>query len=102
MITRNYKIKIYQINESKAAHKLYQGFDGQPISMSDYKLVYESVHKSTVTDTNKVLNEVYQSYNISKPEDFKGHSLSVSDIVLLNGIPYFVDRFGFKKIDDIM
>lgn len=97
----NYKVKIYQINAETAQHKLFEGFSGEPINMNDYKFIYETVHKSNVKDPIRVLNEVYQSFNISKPKDFKGHSLSVSDIVLLNGIPYYVDRFGFKLIDDI-
>ena len=33
-----------------------------------------------------------------KPESYKGHSLSVSDIVVLDGVNYYVDSFGFIKL----
>lgn len=96
----NYNVKIYQVNET-AQHKLFQGYNGEPVKMSDYKLVYEYKHKSNVRNEVKVLNEIYEMFNISQPEDFKGHSMSVSDIIQINGTPYYVDRVGFKKIDDV-
>lgn len=96
----NYKVNIYQLTEENA-DKMFKGYNGKPIQMSDYKKVYTYTHKSNVRDEQKALNEVYQMFNISCPEDFKGHSLSVSDIVQINGTPYYVDRFGFAKIDDI-
>lgn len=102
MANYNHKVKIFQINEKNALHKLFEPFNGEPINMNDYSFIYETTHRSTIKDPIKVLNEVYQSFNISKPTDFKGHSLSVSDIVALNGVPYYVDSFGFKQIDDIM
>ena len=50
--------------------------------------------------------EVYRKFNIDHPADFKGHSLSVSDIVVLreNGknSAHFVDSFGFTGIPDFM
>ena len=97
----NYNVNIFQIDTNKASEKLFQPFNGEPIRMSDYKKVYTYTHKSNVRDEQKVLNEVYQMFNISHPEDFKGHSLSVSDIVQINGTPYYVDDYGFKKIDDV-
>jgi len=56
----------------------------------------------TFADMDSILGEVYEYFNIRRPSDFKGHSLSVSDIVVLEsekekGI-YFVDSFGFKKV----
>lgn len=45
-------------------------------------------------------------FNTARPEDFKGHSLSVSDIVVLheNGknSAHFVDSFGFTALPDFM
>ena len=37
-------------------------------------------------------------FNLSKPNDFHGHSLSVSDVVELDGEKYYVERFGWKKV----
>ena len=53
-------------------------------------------------DTQDKLNELYETFNIRRPEDFRGHSLSVSDIVALkqNGVVscHYVDSWGFKEL----
>ena len=47
-----------------------------------------------------ILERVYRIFNIEKPADFKGHSLSVSDVVTLDGAAWYVDTFGFKRLND--
>ena len=53
-------------------------------------------------DTQDKLNELYETFNIRRPEDFRSHSLSVSDIVALkqNGVVscHYVDSWGFKEL----
>jgi hypothetical protein len=53
-------------------------------------------------DTQDRLDDLYQTFNIDRPEDFGGHSLSVSDIVALrqNGVVscHYVDSRGFKEL----
>ena len=46
----------------------------------------------------KQLEAVYRKFNLEHPEDFRGHSLSVSDVVVAKGKPYYVDTFGFKEL----
>ena len=51
---------------------------------------------------NEILEELFQVFNLSSPQDFEGHSLSVSDVIALkrNGevsVPY-VDSIGFKEL----
>ncbi len=52
------------------------------------------------------LEALYEKFNIDHPADYKGHSLSVSDIVVLheNGknSAHFVDSFGFTGLPDFM
>ena len=50
-------------------------------------------------DTNVKLEAIYTAFNRNHPIGFRGHSLSVSDVVSLNGEYYFCDSFGFKKIE---
>ena len=49
---------------------------------------------------NEVLEELFQMFNLSRPQDFEGHSLSVSDVIALkrNGevSVHYVDSIGFK------
>lgn len=44
------------------------------------------------------LDDVYAQLQGVKPTGYKGHSLSVSDLVRVDGQTYFVDSFGFKKV----
>ena len=50
-------------------------------------------------DSNK-LEAIYNKFNIDCPEDFKGHSLSVSDIIVMNDEAHYVDSFGFVDVSD--
>lgn len=45
------------------------------------------------------LEDVYLILNTNRPENYNGHSLSVSDVVEMDGKKYFVDSFGFKEIE---
>ena len=54
----------------------------------------------------EALEELYLTFNLRRPEDFRGHSLSVSDVVVLNregqtGALY-VDRIGFKELSGFL
>ena len=52
------------------------------------------------------LDMIYQRFNVDHPADFKGHSLSVSDIVALkqNGVVscYYVDSIGFRELPNFL
>lgn len=68
------------------------GFDIQ-----DYKEVYSSELQTTIKDKELVLDKIFEQFNLRHPEDFKGHSLSVSDVVILDNEIYFCDSIGWKK-----
>lgn len=96
---------IYQIDpEGKGREYIFlsHGFmDEQEmiIDHEDYRLEY--VAPLTEEDT---LDSIYERFNIDRPEDFQGHSLSVSDIVVMNRDgevkAYFVDSFGFAEVTE--
>ena len=54
---------------------------------------------------NEVLEELFQMFNLSRPQDFEGHSLSVSDVIALkrNGevSVHYVDSIGFKDLQGV-
>lgn len=70
-----------------------------PLSIDIYKKVYEGEIESEGKSINSVLEDIYNIFNVRRPEDFKGHSLSTSDVVLLNGRYYFCDSFGWVKVE---
>ena len=59
---------------------------------------YELVYTAPLTEQDS-LESIYTRFNIDHPADFKGHSLSVSDIVVLHqdgkDTAHYCDRFGF-------
>jgi len=66
---------------------------------------YEMVYTGTLTDfngnQNHTLNKLYEQFNMNHPTDFKGHSISISDIIALktnNRVSsHYVDSFGFVE-----
>lgn len=52
------------------------------------------------------LDDIFERFNIDRPEDFRGHSLSVSDIVVLNEggkvTAHFVDSISFEQLDSFL
>ena len=62
---------------------------------------YEKVYTAPLTP-DMGLERIFEKFNIDRPEDFKGHSLSVSDVVVLhqNGqdTAHYTDSIGFVDI----
>lgn len=99
------KIKIYQINSKRDINNmLFMAYDRlekyQGNSDVDCK-IYDLIYENNVECNG--LEDVYKMFNINRPDDFKGHSLSVSDIVevidsdkIEKGF-YFCDSVGFKR-----
>lgn len=72
------------------------------VNAGDYAFIYET--DCTGDSTNEVLESVYERFNLHHPADYRGHSLSVSDIVVLNenGVrnAYYCDSIGFSNLPD--
>ena len=78
---------------------------GYTIDRVNYEMMYTG--KLTETqDTYDHLNRLFFRFNHHKPDDFRGHSLSVSDIVAIkqNGAIscHYVDRWDFKELPDFL
>ena len=77
------------------------------IKPENYELIYVGELSELQEQTQgETLEAIYEQLNIAHPEDYRGHSLSVSDIVVLhqNGknSAHFVDSFGFTRLPDFM
>ena len=74
---------------------------GNVVDKTNYELVY-----STELTPGTSLEDIYTRFNIDHPKDFKGHSLSVSDVVVLhqNGqdTAHYVDSFGYKDVPEFL
>ncbi len=81
--------------------------DFKEIQPENYNLVYAGELSDIQGQSQgEKLNALFEKFNIDHPADYKGHSLSVSDIVVLheNGenSAHFVDSFGFTKLPDFV
>lgn len=102
-------IEIYQLKATDRNRAVrwqslanYAAEKGAP-NASDYDRVYECGRAALgiiSIDPADILEKVYRVFNIEMPADFKGHSLSVSDVVVLDGAAYYVDVYGFKRIEN--
>ena len=98
---------LYQLNtESKDVPYEFMGMDfvkdhGMEVIAADYKCVYSGILHDSVS-----LDELYSIFNQNHPADFKGHSMSVSDVVIVNRDgdmkAYYVDSFGFADLPDFV
>lgn len=100
------KIRVYQINPDRDEHRVLflshdrlERFQGDPEVNSS---IYDKVYDKDVPCGN--LEEVYTMLNSNHPSDYRGRSLSVSDIVEVyeaEAVPqgfYFCDSVGFKQV----
>ena len=66
---------------------------------------YELVYTAPLTERDS-LESIYTRFNMERPADFKGHSLSVSDIVVLHqdgkDTAHYCDRFGFSQVPEFL
>ena len=98
---------IYQLKEGQEYRDIrfeglaYLESKGLSVERERYNAVYAGNLKDA-GDTQDRLDELHETFNIRRPEDFRGHSLSVSDIVALrqNGVVscHYVDLWGFKEL----
>lgn len=68
---------------------------------ANYNKVYEGQLETDDLNENIVLEKLFEKFNIDRPEDFKGHSMSTGDIVVLGNViehAYICCAFGWKKI----
>lgn len=97
--------EIYQIDpEGPAKDRMFLGSEyiasqGFEISPEGYRQVYKGS-----LEPGTSLEGIYERFNLDRPEDFTGHSLSVGDVVVLNREgnrqASFVDIIGFKDLPD--
>ncbi len=110
----NHPQNIYRIYQLKSDEK-YHGIrfedratlqkSGIQLGINDYNFVYEGNFNDVEGDSfDDKLNTLYDRFNFEQPEDFKGRSLSVSDVITVkngkNESAYYVDTFGFTDIPE--
>ena len=97
--------KIYQIkNEPKVAHGIkFSGLD----ELKEYNLldkltldIYQQVYAGEIEDGEilVVLDRIFSKFQGTKPADYTGHSVSISDIVEMDDKYYYCDHYTWTEI----
>ena len=97
----NIEYQIKQIKDLENCNYAFchYNYHKDEIKLADYEVVYSGeVIKNEDETEYDVLEKLFVIFNCKHPKDFKGHSLSTSDIVELNGINYYCDSFGWVKL----
>ena len=96
---------IYQLTDDAPRETHFAGL--AELKVAPARENYEAVYtRDLVPDDNpsRILDNLFAEFNVQRPEDFTGHSLSVSDIIALkqdgNITYHFCDSFGFKELPD--
>ena len=104
---RDDTFSIYQLKDGDETRDYrFEPYDrlqaaGLAVDRANYELVYTA---SLAPGTS--LDDIFTRFNIDHPKDFKGHSLSVSDVVVLHqdgqDTAHYVDRGDFKQIPEFL
>ena len=96
---------IYQLkHDDETVDLRFEPYDrltaaGHTVDMANYDRIYIA---DLAPETS--LEDIYTRFNVDHPKDFKGHSLSVSDVVVLhqNGqdTAHYVDSIGYKEVPE--
>jgi hypothetical protein len=99
------KFGIYQLKDTEETRDIhfmnmdYLEREGIPVSRENYTLVYSGELKEGMS-----LEDIYTQFNVDHPADFTGHSLSVSDVVVLHqdgeNTSHYVDSVGYREIPE--
>lgn len=105
----NKKVCIYQLKDNSENDKImFMSFSfvenkGIELKKEMYDLIYEYKMEKEISNINMFLERVYKKFNLECPKDYNGHSLSVSDIIVIKDDveekAYYVDSFGFKEVE---
>lgn len=102
---REDRFGIYQLKSTEEIRDIrfmamdYLEMKGSPVSKENYELVYTGELKEGMS-----LDDIFTKFNIDHPADFTGHSLSVSDVVVLHqdgeNTSHYVDSLGYREIPE--
>jgi antirestriction protein ArdC len=98
---------IYQLKQDDSTRDFrFEPYDrlqaaGLTVDPANYVFIYAGQ-----LGKDETLETIFERFNISHPEDFTGHSLSVSDVVTLNRdgkeTAHYVDSFGYKEVPEFL
>lgn len=99
-------VEVWQLKDHESLHNLHfasvediGGID--KVKKANYRIVYSGEYQGE--DKLLTLDELYRKFNMEIPDTYKGHSLSVSDVIVIKdgntSKAWYVDSYGFTPIE---
>lgn len=103
------RFQLYQLKDGEEYHGIrFESLDqnklhSNQLNKEDYVLVYEGDLSIYSGDTvEEKLERLYQEFNVNKPVDFMGRSMSVSDVVVIDENAYYCDPIRFREFPEFL
>lgn len=94
--------KIYQTDNRDYRFERWDYASSNGFDFDDYDEVWSGTIDMGDNSPIDTLNVIYETFNLNRPSEYEGRSLSISDIVELDERLYYVDAFGFEDITDTL
>ena len=96
-------ITILQLKNDKESRSFlfmpFEFVENNPnFGLARYNEIYKSEIVTAHDETEDVLDDIYSDFNMRRPKDFKGHSLSTSDMVKMDGRYFYCDSYGWTEV----
>jgi hypothetical protein len=96
------KYQIMQIEDVEHCDYVFRGYAKEKFNIEDYEVAYEGEIQRTDEQDTDICEILFYMFNVVRPKDFKGRSLSVSDVVvIIDGqykTMYYCDIVGWVQI----
>ena len=92
------KYKIKQIKDVKNCAYAFKHYEWAKnvLDLNDYEVVYEG--NLDYPEMPNALEELFEIFNNRRPKDFERRSMSISDIVEIDGKNYYCDFVGWEEL----
>lgn len=99
------RYEIFQIDNERECDYSFEAwrYAKDKFNISDYKSIYSGTVIGKRTLDGEILDKIFETFNGEAPDGFKGHSLSVSDVIIFtydngNKKAYYCDSIGWEDI----
>jgi hypothetical protein len=94
--------KIHQIKDIENTDYAFRGYDPKKFNFADYECRYEGDFAAEAKTAIEICDIIFHVFNTRRPIDFKGHSLSMSDVIEIDTDVtksfYYCDICGWQQI----
>lgn len=94
--------KIHQIKDIENTDYAFRSYDPKKFNFADYECRYTGEFTEEAKTATEICEIIFYLFNMRRPEDFRGHSLSMSDLIEIDTDVtksfYYCDMCGWQRI----